>query len=279
MANSTLATATKNSTLVMAAYSIHYFIGLGFWLYHKIIHPRLMQKNPYTITEIIQETHNIWTLNCVPENGKILNFKPGQYCYLRIKDINISFEPHPYSFSSSPTQKEYISFTIKELGDYTQKIGQIAVNSKAYVDGPYGIFTPLESKAEEIILIGGGVGFTPLLSMIYYYMDSIPSQKLTFIFRIRTQKDIIKAKEFEEIKKKMPNFSVTPVLSHDESWEGERGFIDQSKLEKYASCEDIVPENQNKDYYICGPPAMIELIIPILKNMGVASQYIHTEQF
>ena len=77
----------------------------------------------------------------------------------------------------------------------------------------------------------------------------------------------------------MPDFVYVPVLSEDDEWAGECGFIDQPRLENFAACEDAEPSKQTKEYYICGPPLMIKKVKNSLKLMEVAPQFVHIEEF
>ena len=184
-----------------------------------------IRKNPYIITEVIQDSTLIWSLKITPENGEIIKFQPGQYIYFTIIGKNVSKEPHPFIIASSPT-KNHLTLTIKESGDYTSIIGQAEIGDKAYIDGPYGIFKPLESESEELVFIAGGVGITPFLSTLRFLRDNNEKRNITLVWGIRIQEEMILVSEFEEFKKKMP-FTMIPVLSEDDNWAGECGFIDR----------------------------------------------------
>ena len=275
-----VATATTYSVLLQIIYTIHFVIGVVFWMNHKFIRTRRIRKNPYKITEVIQDTTLIWSLKITPENGEIFKYQPGQYIYLTIFGKYVSKEPHPFTIASSPTQKQLI-LTIKESGDYTSNIGTVEIGDKAYIDGPYGIFKPLESEAEEIVFIAGGVGITPFLSALRFIRDNNDneSRNITLIWGIRIQEEMILESEFEEFKKKIPNFTMIHVLSEDDDWAGECGFVDRDRLDRYAACEDPDEAKQKKDYYICGPKEMSDKVIPTLRLMGVSKKYIHLERF
>ncbi len=272
-----VATATTYSVLLQIIYTIHFAIGVVFWMNHKFIRARRIRKNPYTITKVIQDSTLIWSIIITPENGEILKYQPGQYIYLTIIGKNVSKEPHPFTIASSPTQKQLI-LTIKESGDYTSNIGTIEVGDKAYIDGPYGIFKPLESKSEELVFIAGGVGITPFLSTLRYLRDNNEKRNITLVWGIRIQEEMILDSEFEEFKNKMP-FTMIPVLSEDDNWAGECGFIDRDRLDRFAACETSDEAEQKKDYYICGPKEMSDKVIPTLRQMGVVKKHIHLEKF
>ena len=268
------------SPVIVVIYTVFYFFGLGAWLNLKIIRVRKVKNNPYDIIQVKNEAGTYWTLKLQPKNGKIFDYTPGQYGYLSINSQEISKEFHPFSFTSSPARKDVISFIIKELGDYTNQIGTVKVGETAYIEGPYGIFNALSSKAHRLVLIAGGSGITPFLSLLRYMKDTKNTRKVTLIWGVRFPYELFLNDELEEMKRTNPSLTIIPVVSDDESWEGESGFIDRERLERLAPCVDPRKEIQKNDYYICGPPAMIKVVRPALKLMGVnKSKYLHTEKF
>jgi predicted ferric reductase len=271
-----LSTTTTYSVTLRMIYVFHYTIAFSFWFYHKVIRSISIKFHPYKITEIIKQNGDVWDLRFMSNNGrKILDYKPGQYCYLKI--TSLGRESHPFSFTSSPLQKEYFSIGIKNAGDYTSKIGNIKVGDKAYIDGPYGTFNHLDKNGKELVFIAGGIGITPFLSMLHYIKETDPSRKITLIWGVRSQNDMIFSSELEDLKKRVPNLSVVHILSEDDSWTKDCGFIDREMLEKYGSCED--PQEQNKNYFICGPKLMTNMVFSVLKDMKVSNSNIQSEQF
>jgi predicted ferric reductase len=276
-----LASTTRHSPLLQVLYSVYFFGGLAFWIDHKFIRPIRIKKYCYEIIDVVPETRDIWTLVLKPMGSAVFSFKAGQYCYLTIDAPGFSKEPHPFSFSSSSTKREALKITIKELGDYTKEISKVPKGAKAYLDGPYGIFTldRIKEPEAEIIMIAGGVGITPFLSHLEELLQTEPTRKITFIYGVRTPKDIIRSKEFEEMQKRMLNFKVIPVVSDDDTWVGECGFIDEPRLQKLGVCEDIDPKKQNKVYFVCGPPQMLRLVLKSLRSLKVPSDRIFVEAF
>ena len=152
-----LSSSAQNSLLVRSVYILYFTIGISFYLYHKIIKIALLKKNKYNITDIIKESANMWTIRMIPEKGKVFSYLPGQFLFIRFLGKNISQEEHPFSISSEPNNRDYLDVTIKELGDFTRKIGKIQISDKAVIDAPYGKYSYLNhSKNRDIVLIAGG---------------------------------------------------------------------------------------------------------------------------
>jgi len=259
-------------------YYAHFLVALGFWGYHKFLRRILLHKAAYELTEIRKESQDIWSLVLTGLNEKILAFEEGQFGYISIIQKGFPKEFHPFSFASSPRESK-ITIMIKELGDYTSRLGELKTGSQVLLDGPYGTFKPLQGSLEELVFIAGGVGITPFLSSLSTLKETTPNRKVTLIYGMRTKADMIKTKYFEDLKHSMPHFLYCPVLSEDDDWAGETGFIDKSCLQHHAACEDSDPSNQTKEYFICGPPIMIEKVENSLKQMEVSSKFIHSELF
>ncbi|MHA1520971.1 MAG: ferredoxin reductase family protein [Promethearchaeota archaeon] len=272
------AEATQESLILKIVYIGHFLVALGYWIYHKIVRAILLKKNPYTVTEIRKETKDIWALVLSKVDGKVMDYEAGQFGYLSILQKGFSKEFHPFSYASSP-KEDKITILIKELGDYTLNLGEIKVGTTALLDGPYGSFKPLTGTQDELVFIAGGIGITPFLSSLGVLKETAPDKKVTLLYGMRTKEDLIKTAFFEDLEKNMPNFRYVPVLSDDDSWAGDVGFIDQPCLEKFAACEDPEPENQTKEYYICGPPLMISLVRKSLRQMEVSYKFVHVEEF
>lgn len=268
----------KSNFLIRSVYISYFVLGASFYLYHKIIKLLILKNKKFIISEIKKESNSMYSLKLIPQNGKIFSYKPGQFGFLRIFGKNINPEEHPFSFSSSPSNKEYVEVTIKELGDYTSQIKNIEKGSKVFIDGPYGNFSYLNHRGEDgVILLAGGVGITPALSILRYIYKNDINKKVTLIWGINNQDEMINKDEFNLMKRDMKNFNFIPVVFKDESWEGEKGIIDKEKIEKILKI--IEGDVFNQGYYICGPTIMLNNVLRALKQIGIRKSHIHYEKF
>ena len=278
LAHLMLANSTTYSIALRLIYLTHFFLASSFWFYHKVIRPIRIRRHSYIISEIFKENEDVWTLKLVSKgNKKLMKYRQGQYCYFTISSLGM--EAHPFSFTSSPLNRENITLSIKNVGDYTSKLDKVNTGDIAYLDGPYGNFNYVEKRKSELVFIAGGIGITPFLSMLNYLKNTEKNRIVSLIWGIRTKKDMIFKSEFEGISQEMDNFSIAYILSDDDSWTKDCGFIDRKILEKYGSCEDSDIEEQNKQYLVCGPKPMTELVQKTLKEMRVVESNIHIEQF
>jgi len=271
-------TGATQSLAVRTIYIAYFAIGLSFYLYHQIYRRWILNRNAWSVAGVTEVAPNIRELKLIPGNGQGFNYQPGQFMFLRVFGKNIESEEHPFTISSSPSQKGFITATIKSSGDYTSKIGQIQPGDKAHVDAPYGVFSYLRHKPQgKMVMIAGGIGITPLLSMLRYMRDVDPHHNVQLIWGLQREEEIVYKDEVEKLKTELAHFDWVPVMSNQPEWPGETGFITRELIEKYAVKAGEDPREM--DFYVCGPPIMMDIIIPILEKMGVPARKIHFERF
>lgn len=241
-------------------------VGYKVWNYY------LVCKLPFHVEQVTKESPNIWTIRFEPR--KVL-YKPGQFMVLRFFRDGIPGEPHPFTIASSPSDVAF-SVSIKEAGDFTRTIGQVKPGDLALIDAPYGRFSFLEFPSKDYIFIAGGIGITPIMSMLRYIRDKNLDleQKILVLWGNRTEQDIVFRQEIDQMGKYLTNVKVVHVLSEaPEGWSGETGFITADLIRKYA--EDL----EGKEIFICGPPIMLKLVLKALKTLKVPGRRIHFERF
>ncbi|HUF27014.1 MAG TPA: ferric reductase-like transmembrane domain-containing protein [Gemmatimonadaceae bacterium] len=117
------------------------FVALGLLLHVRIIRPLQARRKPWRVVEIRRERGSAWTLTLVPVGHGGLRFDAGQFVWLSFDPSALTLQQHPFSLSSSAERPEQIELTIKELGDFTSRIGEVRPGRAAFLEGPYGAFT------------------------------------------------------------------------------------------------------------------------------------------
>jgi predicted ferric reductase len=249
------------------------------FIYHRFIRPWILARNPYEVTEVKEEATKVWTVKLSPPKGKnIFDYTPGQFQFIKfLRGRGLPEEEHHWTISSSPSQKKYLSSTIKALGDFTSTMGETQPGDKAVVHAPFGRFSYLfHPEEKDLVFIAGGIGITPLMSMLRYMRDQKEKRPVTLLYGNPNQDSIVFREELGEIEKgENPSLKVVHVLSNpEEDWTGEKGYIDPEKIKKY--CGDNLSQ---KGFYVVGPPMLIEKSIQNLRDMGVKDKQIHMEIF
>lgn len=147
------------------------------------------------------------------------------------------------------------------------------------VAGPYGEFR-VQDTDREMIFIGGGVGMAPLRAMIHEQMEQAgTSRQMSFWYGARSKAELFYSDEFEALAARHPNFRWTPALSQPakaDDWQGATGFIHDVVFRNYLANH---PAPENCEYYLCGPPLMIQAVYAMLDDCGVDPQDIHNDDF
>jgi len=228
-----------------------------------------IRRNPYEVVEVRQEAEDIWSLFF---KGPRLDFKPGQFMFVQLLRNGELSSSHPFTISASPTA-EYLSITPKKLGDFTMTIKDTKVGDRAFIDAPYGVFSFLNYGRGEPVFIAGGIGITPFMSMLRYMSDQNLDKKVTLFWANRSEENLCFRDELDKMEEKMPGLQVIPVMSNQPDWQGEKGHIKGHLILNY------IETTENKEFYICGPPAMSRAVINELKHLDVSPLNIHSELF
>lgn len=264
-----------SSNIYLETILIIYFV-VPFVLYfnHKIIKVYFNKNKKYTVSEVINNSDNIVTVKFKPTQGKVFNYLPGQYLYARIYNPEIPHDEHPFSISSDPSKKDYVSITVKQLGDFTNKLNRVKVGDSAYIDGAFGSFSYLKKpENKKICFIAGGIGITPFLAMLRHMNSTDNSKNVVLLWGARNLSEVICKDELDDYASKFNDFKFVPILSNDNTYTGEKGYIDTNIIKKYL---DNVLEY---DFYICGPPIMMDIQLKNLNSLGVPKENIHFERF
>ena len=273
-----LMTSTARMSLLVTGIYIAYFaIGMGSYLWHKVLRPAIQKKNGFRVQEVIRESGSMWTLVLKSSRKKPFRYKAGQFGFIRVFSPFVKPEEHPFSFSSHPENPEILSITIKELGDYTRTINQIRPGDRVAVDGPYGTFTPASHSHEKWVLIAGGVGITPMLSILRSMNSTDPNRTVMLLWGINQASEIIRNEEFQEMQKNMPNLKIIPVAFRDDAWQGERGAIDTERIQRLVQLHGF--DQPETGYYICGPGIMLNKVLESLNTLRIRSRHVHYERF
>jgi predicted ferric reductase len=259
--------------ILLAAYCIA-LLALRAWFV--IIKPFRMWSLPWVVVENLAERGSSHTLVLAPVGHPGFVFQPGQFAWLSTRPTPFHMDWHPISMSScAHAQPGRIAFTIKNLGDWSgQIVPALQPGQTLWVDGPYGTFTPDLEAGPGCVLIGGGAGITPLHSMCQTFAERGDARPVLLFFCGRALDRLIFFEQFESLTKRM-NLTVVFVLEEPPpAWAGEAGYIDAPKLRKY-----LPGQFRELEYFICGPPGLMDAMENALVEMGVPAHRVHTERF
>lgn len=273
-----MTSSAQANPFIFSLYMVYFFLATGFYLYHKLIKAWLLEDAKYKVTNLIYDSEDMVTISLASTKDRPLKYSPGQFAYFKITSPYFSSEEHPFSIVSSPTDKNQIAITVKTIGDYTKDLKRLKLGDEMTVEGPFGKFSYTTHATENAsVFIAGGVGITPFISMLKYMAIKDPTRPVMLVWSVRKREDLIKYDYLLSLKNIMPNFIFLPIVSGDETWEGERGRLDYTRLENYTSS---YPFNEtHTGYYICGPENLMTLTIETLLKLRISKNQIHYESF
>jgi predicted ferric reductase len=269
-------TSTPVMQLVWVLYSVLVLLLIGRY---KILIPLLNLSRPWEVVENREERGDSRTLVLKPVGHDGFAFEAGQFAWIRGGRTPFGLDQHPISFSSSGDVQPggTIQFTIRDLGDWSGKtVPAFQPGDRMWVDGPYGVFTTEHKQAMGYAFIGGGVGITPLYSMLQTMDEREDRRPVLLFYGARDLDSMTFREELEALtRSERLNLEFIPVLEEPpEDWPGESGFITAEILQKY------LPEQFKRyKYLICGPIPMMDVMEQLLPDLGVPEENVLTERF
>jgi ferredoxin-NADP reductase len=223
-----------------------------------------MENHPVKIKSIQLITHDV--LKIVVEKPLHYNFIPGQATEVAINKDGWKDKKRPFTFTSLPVN-DFLQFTIKTYPEHkgvTNELLQLKKDDELIL---HDVFGAIAYKGEGLF-IAGGAGVTPFISIFRYLQskDEIGGNKL--IFANKMKDDIILEKEF----KSLLGDNFINILSDEKTDEYAYGQITESFLNTNIDCID-------RQFYLCGPPPMMEAVQKQLTNLGIRKEAITIEKF
>ena len=221
------------------------------------------------VTDIRQDTPDVKTFRVVsPEGGKVFEHVPGQCAMLSVPGAGEGM----FSITSSPTNREYMEFSIKKCGCLTSWLHAIDVGQQIGIRGPYGNGFPVDTafKHKDMLFIAGGIGLAPLRSVINYCRDKRGDYgEIDVVYGARSKDDLVDYREI--IDEWMKDEGVRVHLTIDrpqEGWDGHVGFVPNYVKE--------LGFDTGKTAIICGPPIMIKFTLAGLTELGFNKTQVYT---
>jgi predicted ferric reductase len=264
------------------------FIWYGFVLLllviairYRVIRPVRMWRTPWVVARNVAETDDVRTLWLRPVGHLGFDFEPGQFAWLNTCRTPFHLEQHPISISSSAEFRpggeaaRDVAFTIKNLGDWSgEVVPKLEPGHRVWVDGPYGVFSPDREQGPGYVFIGGGVGITPLVSMCQTLIDREDARPITLFFAASKESDLAFRSTLDDLSTH-GNIKIVYVVDQASGqWKGERGFISREVLQRH------LPKQYHRfQFFICGPPRLMNAMEKVLPELGVPPGQVHTERF
>jgi len=196
-----------------------------------------------------------------------------------------------YSMASHPAEPGIVMLNVRiatppprdmslPCGKASSYIFNLKPGDKVTISGPYGEFFIKDTK-KEMVYIGGGAGMAPMRSHVFHLFHTLKTRdrKVSYWYGARSKREMFYDDQFKEIEENFSNFKYNVALSEpmpEDNWTGATGFIHQAVLENYLKDHE---EPEEIEYYLCGPPMMIDAVQNMLDSLGVPPEMIAFDSF
>lgn len=217
------------------------------------------------VAEVVEEAPGVVSLRITGRRLDWLNARAGQFFNWRFLDRCRWWQSHPYSLSAAPDGKS-LRITVKGLGDFSSRVGEITPGTRVVAEGPFGSFTDDARSRERVALFAGGIGITPVRALLEEMTGDI-----AVIYRVVHESDLIFREELERLAR------ARGVLLHYVI--GDHHLPELRHLMSPEHLRSLLPDIARREIYLCGPPAMVQALEENVRRAGVAPEYIHTDRF
>ncbi len=222
------------------------------------------------VTQVIQRTSDAKSIRFERPNG--FDYLPGQWIFLAIGRNGEQKTKH-LTLSSSPTE-DYLEVTKRLTGhEFSNALEALNEEDRVFLRGPYGNFT-FHGEYEKLGMLSGGIGITPLRSIIRYATDENLKTSILLLYSNRDEQAIIFNDDLVEMQRTNPNFKAIIVITNpSRNWNGLTHRIDRDMIGK------AVPDYGERVFYTSGPKPMVDSMCTILNEMGFPKARIKRENF
>ncbi|WP_431680907.1 ferredoxin reductase family protein [Kitasatospora sp. KL5] len=230
--------------------------------WYRLVRPWLLdRRHRLQVAEVRPEAPGVVSLFLTGRRLDELRAEPGQFFRLQFQAPGLRWAANPYSLSAPP-HPHFLRFTVKELGGHSAAVAALRPGTRVRAEGPYGAFTGRLQRERRVLLLGVGVGITPLRALF----ESLPGQ-VTLVQRARRPEDLLFREELAGVARRRGGRVYELVGSRAQV--GDLG----------TALRRLVPDLAEHEVYLCGPEAMAEEAVRSLRAAGVRPNRIHRESF
>ena len=184
---------------------------------------------------------------------------------------------HTFSIVSAPTERELTIATRMRESGFKRALASLPIGSIAKLDGPFGSFAWHDDRERPLVLVAGGIGITPFMSILRQAPHEASRQPISLIYSNRRPEDAAFLDELEELARRSREFrllaTMTQMNRSARAWQGETARINEKLLSKAAA------HLQAPMHYLAGPPEMVKSLRQTLTLAGIAKEHVRSEEF
>jgi predicted ferric reductase len=217
------------------------------------------------VADVVTEGPGVVSLRIEGRGLDGLNAQPGQFFLWRFLTRSHWWASHPFSLSAAPSP-DSLRITVKALGDFSARIGDIRPGTRIVAEGPFGVFTEAVRRRERTLLIGGGIGITPIRALLEQMRGDVIA-----IYRVLRDDDVIFRDELQQLARERGARLLIVAGDHADP--------DGARLLSPEHLRELVPDIAEREVYVCGPPAMADALARNVRHADVPRRFVHAERF
>ena len=216
------------------------------------------------VAEVTPEGPGVVSLRITGRNLDRLRAHAGQFFVWRFLDRHRWWTAHPFSLSEAPDGRS-LRITVKALGDHTGRLADLRPGTRVLAEGPFGVFTEHVRRRDKVVLIAGGIGITPIRALLETMRGDI-----VVLYRAVTEADVIFREELDRLA--AARDAAVHYIVGDHRGAG-------AALLSARHLKELVHDIEERDVFLCGPPAMTAVLEQNVRGARVPRRHIHTERF
>ncbi len=233
------------------------------------------RRHAFAVSRILPAGRDAYTIELAPAGDFGFRYTPGQFAFFSFQSDRISAEWHPFTLSSSPTRPDGLQVNIRTSGDWTRNIHRLQAGTRVYVHGPFGRFSHrFEAGNRPVVMIAGGIGITPMLSMLRQMRDTGDQRPILLIWSNQTAAHLFFREELDAYLQELTHFRWIPIFTRNREPLVEFGMLNRDTLRRL-----LAEGPAGAVVFLCGPPKMIQDVQKDLIAIGFSASSIKTELF
>ena len=213
------------------------------------------------VAEVVEEGPGVVSLRLTGHGLDRLQAAGGQFFLWRFLTRRSWYEAHPFSLSALP-DRDSLRITVKALGDFTSRMRELRPGTRVMAEGPFGTFTAAVRRRDKVLLIAGGIGVTPIRTLLEELRGDV-----VVVYRVLRDDDAVLRDELEQ------SGAELHVVAGDHATGDGRNLLSPAHLRL------LIPDVDEREIYVCGPPAMTAALERTVRTLHIPRKHVHVERF